>query len=392
MLTIIGGSYIEVCVEPAHHELLGSGLRAAIALSEINKQINFYSCIGAKDKAALESICNIYGITPNLNEIEETVTFSYYHPLSHPVYVPEDIDSNPIKLREIQADNLLYYGMIEASTKVSGDYVVYDPQNGISFKETGSTAKHLAIVLNKSEALHFSNCTEQDNLLDVANSIMQNEGAEVVIIKNGALGAFVFDKEGSTNVPVFKTDTVFSIGSGDIFSAIFAQNWTINKMSAGQAALLASQYTAQYCNSKALPFAETPEPFSALSSKQKSNNIYLAGPFFTMSERWLINEFRNALTEFGNIVFSPYHDAGNGNTIEVCKNDLTAIDNSDLLLAVGSNTDAGTFFEIGYAIAKGKRVVVFDENISDTDKFMLVGSGCEIITDFSTAVYSATWE
>ena len=110
-----------------------------------------------------------------------------------------------------------------------------------------------------------------------------------------------------------------------------------------------------------------------------------------MAERWLINELRDKLLEFGNRVFSPFHEVGNGLPHEVVAPDIAGIREADVVLAVATGLDAGTIFEVGFARALGKRVVVFAENTTEHDLTMLIGTDCEITDDFATAIYSTSW-
>jgi hypothetical protein len=281
--------------------------------------------------------------------------------------------------------------MIEATIKVEGNYVVYDPQNHIRFSDTGSTASHLAIILNKNEAMLLTGSSSDEPLLNMGKSILTSEAADVVVIKNGSFGAVVIDSTGEHFIPIFETTTIWPIGSGDIFTAAFAWNWAIQKRDPTKAALLASNYTADYCNSRVLPLSRIPDQFPAISTKMGSNKIYLAGPFFTTGERWLIQELRECLTQFGNEVFSPYHEIGIGQSKEIAVNDLIALENSDIVLAVINGIDCGTLFEVGYARAKGKKVVILAENVNQNDLTMLIGTDCIITNDLSTAVYKASW-
>ncbi|MFC5413188.1 PfkB family carbohydrate kinase [Larkinella bovis] len=391
MLTVVGGTYFEVCHDPKWHELYGSGLRGAIALSGHVSDISFKTCVGNDAINLANAICNSFNIKPDFVLIPETIVFEYYHPLTKPLFYPSDFLNFKTRMPDVSAESILVYGQIEAEVKVSGSYVVYDPQNGISYKFTGSTATHLALVLNHREALLLSGLTDQDNLEEVGKALLKNEEAEVVVIKNGPHGALVVDCSGTHIIPVFKTSSVWPIGSGDIFSAAFAWKWALEKLPAAEAALLASRFTAQYCQSRILPLPVAPNIFQQLRRNTHAQKLYLAGPFFTVAERWLINELRCKLIEFGNDVFSPLHDVGRGGPDQVVGKDLAAIENADVVLAVLNGEDPGTIFEIGYAKALKKRVVVLAENTLENDLTMLIGSGCEITNDFTTAVYMASW-
>jgi nucleoside 2-deoxyribosyltransferase len=395
MLNIIGGTYVESCIEPQYKELYGSGLRAAIALSGKDFSILFNSCVGCDDEKIAQYKAKLFNFNCDFFILNRTVEFDYYHPLSPPV--PLNLNNNIVQLQDITAENVLYYGMIEAKVKVSADYLVYDPQNHKSFKETESTAKHLALILNKKEALALSESNSSD-LIEIGHSLLKTEKAEVVVIKNGPQGALVFEDGLVKEIPVFETKSVWPIGTGDIFSAVFAWKWIIEKNSSFDSAYQASKYVSQFCESPQFPLVLEKESYIELEKPKPNKLIYLAGPFFSFGQRFLINEFRIALIEFGNEVFSPYHDAGvlddNCSISEikdVAKLDLQNISNCDTLLAVLTGNDAGTLFEIGYARALNKKIILFSENMNRVDLTMFVGSDCEIIEDFSTAVYKASW-
>lgn len=395
MVEIIGGTYLENCIEPAYNELYGSGLRAAAALSSKGFDINFNSCICDKFEKLADLKSKTFNFKTNFFKIPQTIDFRYYHPLSPPVSnIKEDIIYG---LPDITGENILYYGMIEATVKVFGNYVVYDPQNHKSFKETNSSAKHLAIILNRKEA-QILNKFPSDDLIEIGKSLLESENAEVIVIKNGSHGALVFEGSNVSEIPVFETNKVWPIGTGDIFSAVFAWKWMIEKLPPFKSAYLASQFTAQFCENQQLPLNSENLPNKERKIPKKKKLIYLAGPFFTIGERFLINEFRHTLIDFGNEVFSPFHDAGNLNhnyskseAKEIADVDLLNLSNSDTVLAVLTGLDVGTIFEIGYAKNIGKKVVVFAENVNKNDLVMLIGTDCEITNDFSTAVYKTSW-
>lgn len=392
-LTIVGGTYREFCREPQWNELYGSGLRAAAALSGHISTIQFITCVGDDVAADLAIVCDTYGIQCSATRIPETVSFYYHHPLSKPVIYPNVFNQPKTEIPVVEASNILVFGILEANVEVHGQKVVYDPQSGtpVSFRQNGSTADRLALVLNHQEAIRMSALPNESSLEVLGNFLLEKEQAEVVIIKNGAHGASVIESSGITSVPAFKTDSVWSIGSGDIFSATFAWQWIVLGQPAATAALEASRYTAHFCQNKYLPLPSQTQRFEELIPNSEVRNLYLAGPFFTIAERWLIQECREKLTEFGNRVFSPYHDIGIGDPHQVVPKDLAAIERADVLFAILSGLDPGTLFEIGYAKALGKKVVVLAENIGHHDLTMLIGTDCEITADFATAVYKASW-
>ena len=393
MLTVVGGTYLETCQEPNWRELFGSGLRAALALSGNIPNVRFHSCIGSDFIRTAEAICASYDVAATFQVIPQTVEFNYHHPLAQPVVYPDVFSLSKVALPEINADIILLYGMAEATVQVTADYVVYDPQNRAPFRNAGATARHLALVLNQTEALLLANMTPGTDLSEAGKSLLVSEGAEVVVIKNGAHGAWVIEPSGVQRIPLFKTPAVWSIGSGDVFSAIFAWKWAIEKLPAAESALWASRFTAHYCQRKGmpLPLPATPSTFEEASIQDAVRKVYLAGPFFTLAERWLINELRDKLLDFGNVVFSPLHDVGFGPAATVVAADLAGLNEADVVVAVATGLDPGTIFEVGYARALNKRVVVLAENVPESNLTMLIGSACEMTADFASAVYKASW-
>lgn len=395
-LNIIGGTYLEKCVDPYYCELFGSGLRGAAALSEKGFDIKFHSCISEKDESIALMKAKTYEFEPILHKIDKTIQFHYYHPLSLPMIV--DARKEVFELSSLEEDNFLYYGMIEATTKISGKYVVYDPQNHKSFKDTNSTAEHLALILNKKEAeiLYGKRGAEIEN---VGKELLKSEKADVIVIKNGSQGALVFHRNDVSTIPVFHTNKIWPIGSGDIFSAVFAWKWIIEKKTPYESAYAASKSVAHFCESQQLPLPNTEDlDYKEIKDPPKNNKVYLAGPFFTIGERFLINELRNSLNEFGNTVFSPFHQVGvlydnytDTEAIEITERDLAEIRDCDVILAVISGSDPGTLYEIGYGKALKKKIVILAENMKKSDLTMLVGSDCIITNDLSTAVYKTSW-
>ncbi len=61
--------------------------------------------------------------------------------------------------------------------------------------------------------------------------------------------------------------------------------------------------------------------------------VSLAGPFFTVAERWLVDACRSFLLQAGAEVFSPFHEIGVGGP-EVAKQDLDGLRKADVVLAL----------------------------------------------------------
>lgn len=154
---------------------------------------------------------------------------------------------------EICSEKVLRFGMIDGTAVVNAKYAVFDPQNADcpeSFKSNGSTAEHLALVLNRYEA----------NLLMSDSSIMPVEELAIKLAKqerschykNGAARCSSLREGNITNVPAYRTKKIWKIGSGDTFAAHFALGWMDNGLSAHAAAEKTSIATAFYCEHQRL--------------------------------------------------------------------------------------------------------------------------------------------
>jgi nucleoside 2-deoxyribosyltransferase len=119
--------------------------------------------------------------------------------------------------------------------------------------------------------------------------------------------------------------------------------------------------------------------------------IYLAGPFFTFSQRLLVNDIWNKFKALGLKVFSPFHDVGHGKAQDVVDKDLRGLDESEVVFAIIDGLDPGTLFEVGYAISKKIKVVAYVQNEGEESLKMLEGTNCIIESDFATAIYKTYW-
>lgn len=402
MIHVVGGTYIENCKFPEWNALYGSAGRAAAAISTLSDKILLSTFGSLSSRNNRESLADQFGI--NIENYVEApdVTFRYFHCLSRPDIWPRHDTLDRTPLLEVNDVNILRFGAIEGRIVVNAKKAVYDPQSAFSpepFHANNSTAESLAIVCNGYEAKLW---TGESDPSRAATTLLTDHKADVVVLKMGHEGAYVYTHgQPQQFVSSYMTRFVFSIGSGDIFSAVFAHYWMEKDESPLQAATIASLATAIYCENQFLPITKEyledkslhPKPFVKRPSEQRAEyDVYLAGPFFTMAQRWLIEEARNSLRAAGLKVFSPYHEVGNGPAEHVAPLDIAALKKSALVLATIDGLDAGTLYEIGYAASEGIPVVAFSEQVSSEDLKMIVGNGAEIQGDFTTAIYRAAWE
>lgn len=119
--------------------------------------------------------------------------------------------------------------------------------------------------------------------------------------------------------------------------------------------------------------------------------IYLASPFFNSEEINRMEIVKSILRNKGLEVFAPFENQNKHlyfGSMEwrkaTFKSDVDAIDDCDIVVAInaqGNYDDAGTMWEIGYAYATNKPVVLFN-NTENTINLMIADSLHALITSY----------
>jgi nucleoside 2-deoxyribosyltransferase len=399
-IDVVGGVYREQCRLPTPtDEIWGSGGRAAAVVAGLGITVTLHTAVTAATEVVLASLAHTFHFDVATAITNETLQFQYEHALSTPVISPQRLGNLTI---QFDAENVLAFGMLEAKAIIRAQRVVYDPQNPVApepIEFPPGVTPRVAYVLNSWEARKLGGV---DDLAEAASRITNRFRAAVVVIKRGPRGALVYENGRSERIPAYKTDSVWPIGSGDVFAAAFASRWAGEERPAVEAAGDASRAAAIYVNSRVLPISSDeikeggrfnfpPLLMGEHAAEASGYDVYLAGPFFNIAQRWLIEEARAALQGMGLKVFSPLHDIGLGGAHDVAPQDLEGLKKSRAVLALVDGLDAGTMFEIGYARSVEKPVVVLAESTGEEPLKMVSGSGCDIATDFVTAVHRAAW-
>jgi len=399
-MDVVGGAYEEWCLRPSWHEVFGSAGRAASAISAMTgaERVSLHCYTDMRTAPVLEARCALEGTRLVATAVPATCSFRYTHALHRPEVEVPRLTYAPIV---VDADSILRFGMLEGDAIVHGRRVVYDPQGSLTtkpFSANGSSADELFVVLNEREARATTGLGDGASALELANATRSLHGASGVVLKQGPLGALVLDGEGASPVPAFQTDTIWKIGSGDVFAAHFALGWATEGRSGANSAIRASLATAIYCDGRGFPtwpmlnsFPARPIEASGRWEAGWRPRVYLASPIFTLAQLWLVEQVRESLRGFGLEVFSPFHDVGYGSADDVVQLDLEGIHISDLVFAIADGLDSGTVYEVGYARALGKPVVVYCENESSEDLKMLEGSDCLLCKDYVSSIYRTLW-
>ena len=399
-LHVVGGVYREYCVHPRWNEIFGSGGRAALAIANLGTPVVLHSYMnGEALQAVSEQGAWLQSFQARPTTVPEMIGFTYLHDMAVPRI--SGIPSQPFAPIAVTEGKVVRFGMLEGDAVVHAQWAVYDPQNAHAsqpFHVNGSFANHLALVLNSFEAGRMAGMVGEHPSV-TAPALAAQQNAEVVVVKMGPEGAFVWTASGTDQVPAYRTSRVWKVGSGDCFVAHFANAWMHEIRSPRDAAEIASRATSYYCDTQGFPTADNlanhkypPLELSADYHKGTRRRVYLAGPFFDLAQVWMVEQARNSLREMGLQVFSPYHDVGLGSAHDVVIQDLQAIKECDLVLAISDGLDAGTVYEIGYARALSKPVVVYSERHKGESLKMMEGSGCTLCDNYTTALYTTLWE
>lgn len=394
-MILIGGTYKEINESSDSEVIYGSGIRALETILEFDKDIHieYHTCCRTFARKVQLRYASNKNIEWHIVESED-VTFNYIHPFNLSSINPRPDYFNQSRITiNVEGEDVLVFGMLEADFRLKAKHAVYDPQNSVRpvfFSDSESHAENLAYVLNFHEARVLTGTNEIE---EQANFLFERENCKCVVIKNGAKGAFVYDQsvDSVCIIPVYITPKVTCVGSGDVFTAAFACQW-FKGHSAAESASIASRAVALYANKGIIQGLKQDLlnfDFIELIPKHKGQ-IYLAGPFFSFSQRWMVLEFYKALQQENVDIFSPLHNVGVGGE-ETAKLDIAGLEKSNVVLAIADGLDVGTMFEVGYAIKRGIPVVVFNSCENSNELQMLSGTGCEIFNDFATAVYKSIW-
>jgi nucleoside 2-deoxyribosyltransferase len=393
-LTVVGGVYLERCIQPLWNAIFGSAGRAMQAVApHVTAPIRLVTYVDDQSRPAVQSMVEMSGGVLEAQPCARTLSFDYLHPLATPTINPplgQIIQADPL---QVVGDVVLRYGMLEGDAIVDANVAIYDPQSAfgaVRFGANGSKAKRLAVVLNQAEAIAMSGL---ESPTDAAQWLLTEDGAEVVVLKRGASGVLVITLGGQTQVPLYRTERVWKLGSGDVFSSTFAALWGVNGMDPVEAADCASRATAYYCDTRCLPVptADGLKDLPYEPVQPGAGKVYIASPFFDIGQRWVVEEARALLLDMGAAVFSPVHEVGPGPAEIVAPEDLAGLDGCDVVFAVMNGLDPGTIFEVGYAVKSGLPVVALAQNEKDEDLKMVRGSGCEVVDDFASALYRTIW-
>ena len=376
---IAGGLYKETCLVPEWNAEYGSGGRAAAAAAGLSPGtvLHAYAPVrGSTGQDALERL----GVELRLQPSSHGVAFAYFHPLSIPHIEPRRsamVQHAPI---ELSGEAVLRFGFLEGEAIVHANRAVYDPQTSASpamFADNGSSADELALVLNEAEVRALSG---RRDIREAAAALLSSGAAHVVVVTGGARGALVVERGGATSeVPAYWSERVFKIGTGDVFSSVFALEWAERKHPAMLAADRASLSVAAYCASGILPLtADAQTPREPVTLEEEVPVVLLDGAVDTIGHRFVMEEARSSLLELGARVVCPALDG------------VSMIDPTSVMsaLVIGEGLLSDLWPRLRELESTGIPVILFDELRATGTQ---THGGCRVVDDFTSAIYFALW-
>lgn len=393
-LSIVGGLYRERCIWPNWDQVLGSGGRAAEAASAHVDEVAFHTYATPDAHALFEVRAKLNNFALHSKSTKQRLSFSYIHPLSPPLIEPPPTVLTQEPAIVVKDDNVLRFGMLEGQARVEAKRCVYDPQSAFAaetFASNGSTAGELAIVANKKEIVSLAGGGSDP--IKAARTLLTSD-VQVVVVKGNVGGATVIDADGQFVVPAYQTASVFKIGSGDIFAAMFAVHWAVNGKPAREAAQHASRAVARYVETQSLqlqaPSSDDEKMMPA--TFDASGRVFLAGSFSSMGQRWVVDEARRCLKELGLKVVSALHNAGESHGAQNSIPDIELLKGCDRVFAVLDGIDNRALFAIGWASRHGLPVYVFAQSASEEDLRMPKSAEARIFDDFAASIYHTAWK
>jgi hypothetical protein len=397
-LIVVGGTYAETVICPGHRDdASGSGMRAAAALTG---SASLVSCADGITREVAEAAAAAYRFDAEFVERDQPVGFTYFTPVNDPsVEGPRARHEGTLAADD---STVLVFGMVEAGARdVRAERLVLDPQRPrelAAVDTDGLRGDSVAVVLNAAEARGIAG---GGTTIENARAVLASAGADVVVVKDSGRGCVVLARDGEpVRVGPHPTRNVWPLGSGDVFAAGFAHAWG-SGADPVEAARVASSSAAWWCATRrnalppeilvGTPVGELlPDAGPELAVPERPPVVYLAAPFFSLAERWLVETCRSVLSGLGAEVFSPLHDVGPGGD-EVAAEDLAGLERSDSVLALLDGWDPGTVYEAGWAHRHGLPVVGFLNTPGHEGTKMLVGTGADVHMDLASALYNAVW-
>ncbi|MDY7069848.1 hypothetical protein PsexTeo8_65280 [Pseudomonas extremaustralis] len=373
---IVGGLYRELCDIPFWDSTMGSGARAALAAISLSPNIEFTTYASPPDRPAITALRS-KGIIATIHARPSPIVFAYFHPLSSPHLEPARDKIVRLPSLQVSGEAVLRFGFLEGDAIVTAGRAVYDPQTWRDpqpFAANGSNANELALVMNELEMREATGIKDIDQ---AARHLIETQKAQVIVVKKGAWGASVYEADGTvSNVPAYRSGKIFKIGTGDIFSAVFAFYWAEKKLRPVQAADLASRSVSLYCETYDFQFDQASLELRQPVLAKAGATIRLEGRVETIGQRFTMEEACFALRELGMCVVCPELALGSGSS------------SADATLVINDGLSPESLARITNDQVKGTPII---ELCATSKTSRLIPANPWSTDDFTTAMYYSAW-
>lgn len=375
-MLIVGGLYRELCCHPRWDAAVGSGMRSALALAKLSPGTQLYTYSSTQDQLALSELQNL-GISVSTSARPTPIVFAYFHPLSTPHIQPNPTSIERLQCIHVSGESVLRFGFLEGDAVVSAERAVYDPQtwrNPAMFHANGSSAESLALVMNELEIQSVSGLQDIEQ---AAAKVLKDQGAEVVVVKMGTRGATVFQRnKPPSHVPAYRSNRVFKIGTGDVFSSIFSYYWAELKRDPAEAADRASRSVAHYASTRTYDFDD--EILASLNPAHanRAARIRIEATVNSLGQRYTLEESIFSLRELGMNVAPP----------ELQQSQVDS--ETDGILALTDGLSEESLQRIICSSKAGVPVVALHERTTPPLSSNIFTA---VTDDFTTAMYLTAW-
>ncbi|EWH10196.1 nucleoside 2-deoxyribosyltransferase protein [Catenovulum agarivorans DS-2] len=372
-MKIVGGFYREISLVPEIDQMFGSGGRAAAILSEITNDVTLHTY--TENDSDIAKFEKRYAIKVKKYRRDDAISFSYFHPLSTPHISKSENFQSSIK---VSGEVVLRFGLIEGDAVVDANRVVFDPQTWKQkaiYSINGSKANNLVIVLNELELAHS---TSANSLIAQAQELLELNKAEAIVVKRGVKGCFVLEKNGSEySIPSYLSNKVTKIGTGDVFSTIFAFYWGVKKKRPSHAAELASKHVACFCESGGVDLDYQKIDKLIPINFESFQPVTIFADQAGLGKRYILEEAKYLLLQFGITA-----------QVEDSLDNLPNYKNPILILGETFRN----LITIENQLKKNKsKIVVFDASCDDWFMGNSTPENITLVQDFTSAIYQIAW-
>jgi hypothetical protein len=390
-MIVIGGTYLEECDWPAWRQLMGPGVRAALALSQVSPGGELFTYVDGGSRADLIETMSQRGVTASTRERKGPINFYYKHPLTSPPHLEPEKPTREVEAWSVSGKVVLAFPMFESRIIVNADRAVFEiAHNGDGVARDDDVARgdvaSLALIAAEDE-IPASN----GDFRDTAVELMAAHSADLMIVRKRAGGGILFDGEVRHEIPAYVAREWFKIGVGNVFCAMFAHYWGEKALDPVQAADLASRASALYAGA---PAGALPIAADGLSSEMEQFDpsapckIFVASPCRSMAQQWLLDQALRALWALKVDTVSPYDLGLDG--LPRKEGDIgDQLDDCDAILVLAEGADIASVLAVGLARVRGLPMVVLEEEVRASRLELWQDTRCEIARDLASAVYRA---